>query len=214
MQLRGDCSKPQEGSRRQQACIRPGHGIPPHGEGCRLRARKTCTSAQKCKPACTQGGNKPHIHLSAEHIPRSEGSINPFRVGGVADPLTRLAQLRALLPAETVLFGNGDILSLSHAQRMASETGCDGIAAGRVLLSNPFLLSKIAQNSDAAATEEEKLYFLRVLLESAVASGQCRKKWLQHSFIEYVKMCFGKETSVFRSAVADPEKFVLEILKI
>lgn len=132
----------------------------------------------------------------------------------VADPLMRLAQLRALLPAETVLFGNGDILSLSHAQRMASETGCDGIAAGRALLSNPFLLSKIAQNSDAAATEEEKLYFLRVLLESAVESGQCRKKWLQHSFIEYVKMCFGKETSVFRSAVADPEKFVLEILKI
>lgn len=132
----------------------------------------------------------------------------------VTEPLSRLARLRTFLPAETILFGNGDILSLTDAQRMVTETACDGIAAGRALFSNPFLLSKIAQNTDAVATNEEKLLFLRVLLESAIALGQCRKRWLKHSFIEYVKMCFGKETEIFRAVTSDPERFASEVLKI
>lgn len=132
----------------------------------------------------------------------------------VTDPLSRLARLRTFLPSDTILFGNGDILSLADAQRMVSETDCDGIAAGRALLSNPFLLSKIAQNSDSVAAEEEKLHFLRILLESAIESGQCRKRWLRHSFIEYVKMCFGKETEIFRAVTANPELFASEVLKI
>ena len=28
-----------------------------------MRSHKACTSAQRCKPACTQGGDKPHVSL-------------------------------------------------------------------------------------------------------------------------------------------------------
>ena len=41
------------------------------------------------------------------------------------------------------LFGNGDIRSVSDAERMISETGCNGVALARAFLGNPVLLHQI-----------------------------------------------------------------------
>lgn len=41
------------------------------------------------------------------------------------------------------VFGNGDIRSVSDAEKMISETGCRGVALARAFLSNPLLIHKI-----------------------------------------------------------------------
>lgn len=131
----------------------------------------------------------------------------------VEKPLDRLKKLRDLLPG-TVLIGNGDIQSRNDAETMMAETGCDGIAVGRAMLSNPFLLKMICAGSDAAATEEDRLIFLRSTLRSAHALGCDSKRWLKHSFIEFARMGFGVNSPVFREIAADPAAFAEKLAPI
>lgn len=125
----------------------------------------------------------------------------------VRDPLQRLKKLRDLLP-DAILIGNGDIQSRADAEKMVDQTGCDGIAVGRAMLSNPFLLKMICAGSDAAATEEDRMQFLLATLSSARALNYDSQRWLKHSFIEFARMGFGVDSPIFREIAADPSAFV------
>ncbi len=41
----------------------------------------------------------------------------------------------------TLIFGNGDVVDVSHAKDLAKETGCDGVMLGRAIFGNPYLFS-------------------------------------------------------------------------
>lgn len=131
----------------------------------------------------------------------------------VKKPLERLKKLRDLLTG-TILIGNGDIQSRNDAEQMMEQTGCDGIAVGRAMLSNPFLLKMICKGSDASATEEERMIFLRATLQSARDLNCDSKRWLQHSFIEFARMGFGVNSPVFREIAADPAAFARKLAPI
>ena len=131
----------------------------------------------------------------------------------VKKPLDRLKKLRDLIP-DSLLIGNGDIQSRNDAETMMDETGCDGIAVGRAMLSNPFLLKMICSGSDAAATEEDRMLFLRSTLQAAHALNCDSKRWLQHSFIEFARMGFGINSPVFREIAADPVTFAGKLAPI
>lgn len=133
--------------------------------------------------------------------------------GPVENPLDRLKKLRDLLP-DPVLIGNGDIQSRQTAEQMVEQTGCDGIAVGRAMLSNPFLLKMICEGNDAAATEEDRMIFLRSALQSARDLNCDSKRWLQHSFIEFARMGFGVNSPVFREITADPAAFAQKLAPI
>ena len=71
------------------------------------------------------------------------------------------------------VIANGDIVSLSDAISMLSDTGCDGIAIGRGAVGNPFLFRKITATLEGKSftepTLEEKvdiaLWQLRLAIE-------------------------------------------------
>lgn len=44
--------------------------------------------------------------------------------------------------AKTLIFGNGDVLDLAHSEKLAKETGADGVMLGRAIFGNPFLFRK------------------------------------------------------------------------
>ncbi len=82
----------------------------------------------------------------------------------IRDEIQRTSPLATLLEAgegkneegKTLIFGNGDVLSVEDAYKKCAETGADGAMLGRAIFGNPFLFS------GHTPTLEEKL---KVLVE-------------------------------------------------
>jgi nifR3 family TIM-barrel protein len=62
----------------------------------------------------------------------------------------------------TLIFGNGDVLSLADAYAKAAETGADGVMLGRAIFGNPWLFSPAHAVEPVPVAER-----LRVLVEHA-----------------------------------------------
>ncbi len=131
----------------------------------------------------------------------------------VHEPLARLKTLRTALHGGITLFGNGDIRTAADAQKMAAETGCDGVLAGRGWVADPFLLKKIENGSDAPVSPEEKTELLRAVLESAQDLGMYSPAWLRHGFLGCARMCLGLKSPEFQEAIKNPEAFAGKILE-
>lgn len=50
-------------------------------------------------------------------------------------------EIRNQLHSDTLIFGNGDAVSVDDAKQKALETGCDGVMLGRAIFGNPWLFS-------------------------------------------------------------------------
>ena len=55
-----------------------------------------------------------------------------------------IAAVRAALPPEVPVIGNGDVKDVAAYQRMKAETGCDGVMIGRGAMGNPWLFRSLA----------------------------------------------------------------------
>jgi len=54
----------------------------------------------------------------------------------------KIIKLRDRFAPETLVFGNGDVESLTQARHLAKKTGLDGIMIGRAVLENPWFFSQ------------------------------------------------------------------------
>lgn len=55
------------------------------------------------------------------------------------DRLARIVEIRDQLGSDTLIIGNGDVLSLADAQSKVAQSGADGAMIGRALFGNPWL---------------------------------------------------------------------------
>lgn len=123
-----------------------------------------------------------HYRTASEmysEIPRSE-AVRRFR------------QARGLLP-DTAYFANGDIVSVSDAESCRRECDCDGIAVGRGILKNPFLLRAILSGQDP--DEDLRKDFLKQLTDG-ISGRRCGNYRL-----ECIKMAYGEDSPEFRTAL-------------
>ena len=51
----------------------------------------------------------------------------------------RAVEIRDQLKSRTLIFGNGDVLSIEDARKKVTETGCDGVMLGRAIFGNPWV---------------------------------------------------------------------------
>lgn len=58
--------------------------------------------------------------------------------------LAPIAAVRAALPPEIPVLGNGDVKDVAAYQRMRRETGCDAVMIGRGAMGNPWLFRSLA----------------------------------------------------------------------
>ena len=55
-----------------------------------------------------------------------------------------IAAVRAALPPEIPVIGNGDVKDVAGYHRMKAETGCDGVMIGRGAMGNPWIFRSLA----------------------------------------------------------------------
>lgn len=78
---------------------------------------------------------------------RKELSLVPARFEHVKEAVAIRDEVQKDLPPEerTLIFGNGDVISLEDGARKAAESGADGVMLGRAVFGNPWLFN--AKNS-------------------------------------------------------------------
>lgn len=69
---------------------------------------------------------------------RKEMSLVPARWEHVKE----VVAMRDAMGKDTLIFGNGDAKSISHARELAKESGADGVMLGRAIFGNPWLFSE------------------------------------------------------------------------
>ena len=85
---------------------------------------------------------------------RKEMSKVPAQWGEIK----RAVEIRNSMKSETLILGNGDVLTLADAEEKVRETGCDGVMIGKGIFGNPWLFDTA---KDSISTEER----LRVMVE-------------------------------------------------
>jgi nifR3 family TIM-barrel protein len=80
---------------------------------------------------------------------RKEMSLVPARWEYVKEAV----DIRNKMKVKTKIIGNGDVENLKQGEKLAKETGCDGIMIGRGIFGNPWLFSR----SEKSPTIKQKL---------------------------------------------------------
>ncbi len=75
---------------------------------------------------------------------RKEMSLVPARWEHVRE----VVEIRNKMGVKTKIIGNGDVRDIAHAQKLAEETGCDGIMLGRAIFGNPWLFTPLASRDN------------------------------------------------------------------
>jgi nifR3 family TIM-barrel protein len=69
---------------------------------------------------------------------RKEMSLVPARF----EHVKRVVEIRDKMNVKTKIIGNGDVKSIEEGERLAKETGCDGIMIGRAVFGNPWIFNR------------------------------------------------------------------------
>lgn len=104
-----------------------------------------------------------------------------------------LVLLRNKYARETLLIGNGDVRSLKHANKLAEETGLDGIMIGRAVLGNPWFFTP---QCDPARGGIDKIPSLKQILKAIIEHAELlgpEKHWdtIKKHFHAYCKNFVG-----------------------
>ena len=93
-----------------------------------------------------------HTHLDAGRIAAAEGAAAVAlhartaaqRYSGTADWSQITALKEHLADTGIPVLGNGDVFQATDAQKMMTETGCDGVVVGRGCLGRPWLFAELS----------------------------------------------------------------------
>ncbi len=77
---------------------------------------------------------------------------------------SRVRELRDRVAPDTLLVGNGDVMTRVQAEQLAAELGYDGIMIGRGIFHNPYLFSKDIDWASVGARERLELFQRHVQL--------------------------------------------------
>jgi nifR3 family TIM-barrel protein len=92
--------------------------------------------------------------------------------------MNQITKIKNDVAEDTILLGNGDVLTLEEGREKVATTGCDGVMFGRAIFGNPWLFSGKAQppvqERMKAMLEHTRLFeqlFCRISAEGGSASG-------------------------------------------
>jgi tRNA-dihydrouridine synthase len=87
------------------------------------------------------------------------------------------------------IIGNGNVVDMSSAQRMFSQTGCDGIMIARAAINNPWIFRELTGRGTGSPTKEE-LSQAGILYEEFAKYGT-KEKYAQFHHENFQRMSTG-----------------------
>ena len=88
--------------------------------------------------------------------------------------------------SKTLILGNGDVLNVAHAKKLAKDSGADGVMLGRAIFGNPWLFSDVPKSARppqeiletlVAHTELYENYFARVHPVKSGEAGDTKRQF-------------------------------------
>ncbi|MFO0882134.1 MAG: tRNA-dihydrouridine synthase [Candidatus Saccharimonadales bacterium] len=79
------------------------------------------------------------------------------------EDIKTIREIRDKVAPQTLIVGNGDVMSREHGERLAAETGVDGVMIGRAIFTDPYIFAK--NSSWADTPEHEKLVMYKNYIE-------------------------------------------------
>ncbi len=77
----------------------------------------------------------------------------------------RAVEIRNELKSETLILGNGDVVSIADAHARIAETGADGVMLGRAIFGNPWLFANSRELANRENTSQTLMERLGVMVE-------------------------------------------------
>ena len=90
------------------------------------------------------------------------------------------------------VFGNGDVFDRDDCRRMIQETGCDGVALGRMAVARPWIFAELTENIQIGPQMfMEAANQLARLLETHYDPVAALKRFKRFTFYFCANFCFG-----------------------
>ncbi len=122
------------------------------------------------------------------------------------DDIKQVRILRDGIAPNTMVVGNGDVLSREQGEELADDSGVDGIMIGRAVFNNPFVFQKNSQWLEASQKARLEAYKMYVELFLKTYPPEARiRNW--HSLKRMAKMYIHglEEASKFRHSLVRSE---------
>ncbi|HVV51230.1 MAG TPA: tRNA dihydrouridine synthase DusB, partial [Polyangia bacterium] len=129
-----------------------------------------------------------------------------------------IAAVRAALPPEIPVVGNGDVKDLAAYARMKQETGCDAVMVGRGAMGNPWFFRSLAALETGAAdpgpptlAERGRVWRRHAELVLAHSPEKMRQHELRKTLAWYSRGLFGGSSLRQRASSVDAPAALLEM---
>lgn len=101
------------------------------------------------------------------------------------EDIKMVREIRDRVAPSTVIVGNGDVMSRQQGERLAAETGVDGIMIGRAIFTDPFIFASSSPWPDFSQ-KEKLLYYKKHIELFAKTYPNGEKNW--HSLKRMAKI--------------------------
>ena len=120
------------------------------------------------------------------------------------EDIKTVREIRDRVAPDTLIVGNGDVLSRQHGEELAAQTGVDGIMIGRAIFTDPYIFAR--QSPWDETSQEDKLRHYRKHIELFITTyPEGQKNW--HSLKRMAKMYVHgiENASIFRDKLVRSE---------
>jgi nifR3 family TIM-barrel protein len=132
--------------------------------------------------------------------------------------LEPIAEVRAALPREIPVIGNGDVKDVAAYQRMKAETGCDGVMIGRGAMGNPWFFRTLValergEPDPGAPTlvERRAVWRRHAALVMQWSPEKMRRHEIRKTLAWYSRGLFGGSQLRQKTFAADEPEALLEL---
>ena len=132
------------------------------------------------------------------------------------EDIKTIREMRDKIAPNTLIVGNGDVMSREHGEKVAAETGVDGIMIGRAIFTDPYIFATNSSWADTPEPEKLTMYKKHIELFLSVYPPEQRiRNWeslkrMAKIYVHGVENASAFRDSLMRSKTADEMLDVLD----